>query len=70
MAATFRLGMVSDANSIEDQNALARVASLAETMARLGHRTHKASLTYQSVVSGRDAEIAAALSELATAESP
>jgi len=44
----------------------ARVASLAETMSRLGHRTVKTSLVYQSVVSGRDAEIAAALSELAT----
>lgn len=43
----------------------ARVATLAETMARLGHRTVKASLIYQNVVSGRDAEIAAALSELA-----
>jgi integrase len=46
----------------------ARVASLAETMQRMGHRTVKASLIYQSVVSGRDAEVAAALSELATAE--
>jgi integrase len=45
----------------------ARVASLAETMSRLGHRTVKASLVYQSVVSGRDAEVAAALLELATA---
>ena len=48
----------------------ARVASLAETMSRLGHRTVKASLIYQSVVSGRDAEIAAALSELAATETP
>jgi integrase len=47
----------------------ARVASLPETMARLGHRTVKASLIYQSVVSGRDAEVAAALSELAATES-
>jgi len=39
-------------------------------MSRLGHRTVKASLIYQSVVSGRDAEIAAALSQLATAETP
>jgi integrase len=46
----------------------ARVASLAETMSRMGHRTVKASLVYQEVVSGRDAEIAAALSELATSE--
>lgn len=45
----------------------ARVASIAETMSRMGHRTVKASLVYQQVVSGRDAEIAAALSELATA---
>ena len=44
----------------------ARVATLAETMSRLGHSTVKASLIYQSVVSGGDAEIAAALSELAT----
>jgi len=36
---------------------------LAESMARLGHSTVKASLIYQSVVSGRDAEIAAALSD-------
>jgi integrase len=43
----------------------AKVASLTETMSRLGHRTVKASLIYQQVVSGRDAEIAAALSELA-----
>jgi integrase len=47
----------------------AKVASLAETMSRLGHRTVKASLIYQSVVSGRDAEIAAALSELAASSS-
>ena len=47
----------------------ARVATLAETMNRLGHRTVKASLVYQNVVSGRDAEIAAALSELAATES-
>jgi integrase len=47
----------------------AKVASVAETMHRLGHRTVKASLVYQNVVSGRDAEIAPALSELATAES-
>lgn len=44
----------------------ARVGNLAESMARLGHSTVKASLLYQQVVSGRDAEIAAALSELAT----
>ena len=45
---------------------VARVGNLTESMARLGHSTVKASLIYQSVVSGRDAEIAAALSELAT----
>jgi hypothetical protein len=33
------------------------------------YRTVKASLVYQNVVSGRDAEIAAALSELAATES-
>jgi integrase len=44
---------------------VARVGNLAESMARLGHSTVRASLIYQSVVSGRDAEIAAALSALA-----
>ena len=44
----------------------ARVGNLVETMARLGHSTVKASLIYQGIVSGRDAEVAAALSELAT----
>ncbi len=44
---------------------VARVGNLAESMQRLGHSTVKASLIYQSVVSGRDAEIAAALSVLA-----
>jgi acetylglutamate kinase len=43
----------------------ARVGNLPETMARLRHTTVKASLIYQQVVSGRDAEIAAALSVLA-----
>ncbi len=43
----------------------ARVGNLVETMARLGHSTAKASLMYQAIVSGRDHEIAAALSELA-----
>jgi integrase len=47
---------------------VARVGDLAESMARLGHSTVKASLLYQQVVSGRDAEIAAALSKLAAAE--
>jgi integrase len=44
----------------------AKVASLRETMSRMNHSTVKASLVYQQVVSGRDAEIAAALSEMAT----
>ena len=39
--------------------------SLADTMDRLGHSTHGASLIYQHTVSGRDAEIAEALSRLA-----
>jgi integrase len=43
----------------------ARVGNLVETMGRLGHSTVQASLIYQQIVSGRDAEIAAALSELA-----
>ncbi|HTQ22235.1 MAG TPA: hypothetical protein VML93_34050 [Mycobacterium sp.] len=43
----------------------ARVGNLVETMGRLGHSTVKASLTYQAIVSGRDREIAAALSALA-----
>lgn len=42
----------------------ARVGNLVETMGRLGHSTVKASLIYQKVVSGRDAEVAAALSSL------
>ena len=44
---------------------IARCGNLAESMARLGHSTVRAALIYQSVVSGRDAEIAAALSALA-----
>ena len=43
----------------------ARVANLIETMGRLGHSTAKASLLYQQQVSGRDVEIAEALSRLA-----
>jgi integrase len=43
----------------------ARVANLVETMGRMGHSTAKASLLYQQQVSGRDVEIAAALSRLA-----
>ena len=46
----------------------ARVGNLAESMVRLGHSTVKAAMLYQGIVSGRDAEIAAALSELAAAE--
>lgn len=48
----------------------ARVGNLVETMGRLGHSTVKASLVYQGVVSGRDAEIATALSELAAPKTP
>ncbi len=48
----------------------ARVGNLVETMGRLGHSTVRASLIYQGIVSGRDAEVAAALSELAAAEQP
>jgi integrase len=43
----------------------ARVGNLVETMQRLGHSTAKASLIYQAVVSGRDRELADALSKLA-----
>lgn len=43
----------------------ARVGNLVETMGRLGHSTVKASLTYQQIVSGRDAAVAEALSQLA-----
>jgi len=46
----------------------ARVANLVESMQRLGHSTAKASLIYQQVVSGRDVEIAQALSQLAVTE--
>lgn len=46
----------------------ARVGNLVETMARLGHSTVRASLIYQQAVSGRDAEVATALSALALAE--
>jgi integrase len=44
----------------------ARVGNLRETMDRLGHSTARASLRYQSIAAGRDAEVAAALSKLAT----
>ncbi len=40
-------------------------ATLAETMARLGHSTPKAAMVYQQVASGRAEEIAASLSRLA-----
>lgn len=43
----------------------ARVGNLVETMGRLGHSTVKASLIYQAIVTGRDHEVAEALSELA-----
>ncbi|KUH99271.1 site-specific integrase [Mycobacterium sp. IS-3022] len=45
----------------------ARVGNLRETMDRLGHTTITASLRYQGIVSGRDAAVAEALSELANA---
>lgn len=47
---------------------LARVANQPESMARMGHSTPQAHQIYQGVVSGRDAEVAVALSELATAK--
>lgn len=43
----------------------ARVGNLVETMSRLGHSTIKASVMYQAVVTGRDYEVAEALSKLA-----
>lgn len=46
----------------------AQVATLSENMARLGHKTVKASLLYQHSQSGRDAEIAADLSAQALKE--
>jgi integrase len=48
----------------------ARVANLPETMARLGHSTSSASLRYQGQVSGRDVEIAEALSALVKIPKP
>jgi integrase len=45
--------------------AAATGATLAELMARLGHSTPRAALTYQHVARGRDAEIAALLSKIA-----
>jgi integrase len=43
----------------------ARVGNLVETMGRLGHKTVQASLIYQAIAQGRDAEVAEALSKLA-----
>ncbi|ODQ96611.1 tyrosine-type recombinase/integrase [Mycolicibacterium holsaticum] len=43
----------------------ARVGNLVETMGRLGHKTVGASLIYQAIAQGRDAEVAEALSKLA-----
>jgi integrase len=43
-------------------------ATLAELMGRLGHSTVSAALRYQHVAADRDAQIAAALSQLATRE--
>lgn len=43
-------------------------ATLAELMGRLGHSTPQAALRYQHVAGGRDAQIAAALSRLATGD--
>ena len=48
----------------------ARVGNLPEVMGRLGHSTAKASLIYQQIAAGRDAELAAALSRLAGASLP
>ena len=46
----------------------ARVGTLRETMDRLGHSTVAASLVYQGLVSGRDVEVAEALSKLVEAD--
>jgi integrase len=46
----------------------ARAGNLPETMARLGHSTAKASIIYQGIASGRDAEVAAKMSKLAKRE--
>jgi integrase len=48
----------------------ARVGNLVETMGRLGHRTVQASLIYQAIAQGRDAEVAEALSKLAGVDTP
>jgi hypothetical protein len=41
-------------------------ATLAELMGRAGHSTPTAALRYQHIIGGRDAEIAALLSKLAS----
>lgn len=48
----------------------ARAGNLPETMARLGHSTAKASIIYQGIASGRDAEVAAKMSKLAKRKTP
>jgi integrase len=48
--------------------AAATGASLAELMARLGHSTPQAALRYQHAAQGRDKQIAALLSKIATGE--
>jgi integrase len=50
--------------------AAATGATLAELMGRLGHSTPAAALRYQHVAGGRDKQIAALLSELATRDTP
>ncbi|WP_256841468.1 tyrosine-type recombinase/integrase [Ornithinimicrobium cryptoxanthini] len=45
-------------------------ATLAELMARIGHSTPQAALRYQHAAQGRDAHIAAQLSQLARGEPP
>ncbi len=47
----------------------ARCGNLVETMGRLGHSTVRASMIYQQIVDGRDAQVADALSELASVSS-
>ena len=45
-------------------------ATIAELMARLGHSTPAAAMRYQHAAEGRDRAIAAAMSQLATADGP
>src|SRR5690606_35723472 len=45
-------------------------ATLKELMARLGHSTPAMAIRYQHVAQGRDAQIAARLSQLATGDTP